>query len=89
MLYTSIENKKIKNIKKLYNKKYRDEFNQFLIEGEHLIVEAYKKGILKELILEEGTEFKLDIETSYATNNVLKYISDLVNPPKMIVFVLS
>ena len=80
MLYTSIENKKIKNIKKLYTKKYRDEYNEFLIEGEHLILEAYKKGILKELILEEGTVFKLDIETSYVTNNVLKYISELSNP---------
>ncbi|MBE6139822.1 MAG: RNA methyltransferase [Firmicutes bacterium] len=83
MLYTSIENKKIKNIKKLYNKKYRDEFNEFLIEGEHLVKEAYEKGILKELILEEGTDFKLDVETSYVTSNVLKYISELSNPCKI------
>lgn len=83
MLYTSIENKKIKNIKKLYIKKYRDEFNEFIIEGEHLILEAYKKGILKELILEEGTEFKLDIETSYVSSSVLKYISELSNPSKI------
>jgi len=83
MLYTSIENKKIKNIKKLYTKKYRDEYNEFLIEGEHLVLEAYKKGILKELILEEGTDFKLDIETSYVTSNILKYISELSNPSKI------
>ena len=84
MLYSSIENKRIKNIKKLYTKKYRDEYNEFLIEGEHLALEAYKKGILKELILEEGTDFRLDIETSYVTNNVLKYISQLANPSKII-----
>ena len=83
MVYTSIENKKIKNIKKLYSKKYRDEYNEFLIEGEHLVLEAYKKGILKELILEEGTNFKLDIETNYVTSNVLKYISELSNPSKI------
>jgi len=83
MLYTSIENKKIKNIKKLYTKKYRDEYNEFLIEGEHLVLEAYKKGILKELILEEGTDFKLDVETSYVTSNILKYISELSNPSKI------
>ena len=83
MLYSSIENKKIKNIKKLYTKKYRDEYNEFIIEGEHLVLEAYKKGILKELILEEGTDFKLDIETSYVTSSVLKYISELSNPSKI------
>lgn len=83
MLYSSIENKKIKNIKKLYTKKYRDEYNEFLIEGEHLALEAYKKGILKELILEEGVDFNLDVETSYVTSNVLKYISELSNPSKI------
>ena len=31
MLYTSVSNQKIKNIKKLNTKKYRDEFNEFLI----------------------------------------------------------
>lgn len=84
MVYTSIENKKIKNIKKLYSKKYRDEFNEFIIEGEHLIEEAYKKGILKELILEENTYFNLDIETTYVSESVLKYISELTNPPKIL-----
>ena len=84
MVYTSIENKKIKNIKKLYSKKYRDEFNEFIIEGEHLILEAYKKGILKELILEENTNYDLDVETTYVSEGVLKYISELTNPPKML-----
>ncbi|MBQ9071573.1 MAG: RNA methyltransferase [Bacilli bacterium] len=84
MLYTSIKNDKIKNIKKLNTKKYRDEFNEFLIEGEHLVLEAYKKGYLKELILLEETDFKLDVATIYVTKEVLKYISDLDNPPKII-----
>ena len=83
MLYSSIENKKIKSIKKLNNKKYRDEFNEFLIEGEHLVLEAYKKGILKELILEDGTDFKSEVDTSYVSNSVLKYISELSNPSKI------
>lgn len=82
--YTSIDNKYIKHIRKLNQKKYREEYNEFLIEGEHLVVEAYKKGILKELILEEGTNFKLDINTNYVTSNILKYISELTNPSKII-----
>lgn len=83
MLFTSLENKRIKNLKKLNTKKYRDEFNEFLIEGEHLVKEAYKNGILKELILEENTNFSLDVDTIYVTKNILKYISDLDNPPKI------
>ena len=84
MLFSSTNNDYIKYVKKLNEKKYRDIYNEFLIEGEHLILEAYKQGVLKELILEEGVDFNLDIKTSYATSNVLKYISDLSNPPKFI-----
>ena len=45
-MYSSKDNEKIKSIKKLNTKKYRDITNTFLIEGEHLVIEAYKKGIL-------------------------------------------
>ena len=42
MLYSNIKNEKIKNIKKLNQKKYRDRDNLFIVEGEHLVLEAYK-----------------------------------------------
>lgn len=84
MLYTSIENKKIKELKKLNTKKYRDLNNVFIVEGEHLVLEAYKNGVLKELILEENTKLNLNVETNYATYNVLKYISNLDTPNKII-----
>lgn len=80
MLYTSTENKKIKDIKKLNNRKYRNKTNLFLVEGEHLVLEAYKKGYLKELILEQNELFPLDVDTMYVSNNVLNYISDLETP---------
>ena len=83
MVYTSIENKKIKDIKKLNDKKYRDNESKFLIEGEHSILEAYKSGALIELILPENSEFKLDVDTIYVSSKVLKYISE-VNTPTMI-----
>lgn len=83
MVFTSNQNKKIKNIKKLNSKKYRDELNSFLIEGEHLVSEAYKNNFLKELIVEENTNFSLDIDTIHVTENILKYISGLDNPPKV------
>jgi len=84
MLYSSIDNKKIKNIKKLNSKKYRNLFNEFLIEGEHLVLEAYKNGVLKEVILEENSDIDINIDKSYVTDNVLKYISELDNPPKIL-----
>jgi len=83
MLYSSIENKKIKNIKKLNSKKYRDEMGKFLVEGEHLVLEAYKNGILEEVILEENIDIDIDINKNYVTKNVLKYISELDNPSKI------
>ena len=84
MLYSSIENKKIKDIKKLYTKKYRDSNNLFIVEGEHLVIEAYKNNVLEELILEENIKLDIDVKTSYVTSNVLKYISELETPNKII-----
>ena len=79
MVYSSIENKKIKDIKKLSQKKYRDMEGLFLVEGEHLVLEAYKSGLLEELILEENSNFKLDVKTLYVNKKVLSYLSELDN----------
>ena len=80
MLYSSVNNEKIKNIKKLNTKKYRDETNLYLVEGEHLVKEAYENNVLEELILLENTNINLDIKTSYVTKNVLNFISNLETP---------
>lgn len=84
MLYSSIDNKKIKELKKLSLKKYRDLESLFLVEGEHLINEAYNSGYLKELLLEEGFDYELNIPTNYVSSNVMKYLSELDTPTKMI-----
>lgn len=80
MLYTSIQNNKIKELKKLNKKKYRDETNLFLVEGEHLVREAYKAGNLKELFVLENKDFTLPVETHYLTSKVLSYITELETP---------
>jgi TrmH family RNA methyltransferase len=80
MVYTSSENSKIKNIKKLNESKHRNNTNQFLVEGEHLVLEAYKKGYIQELILLENNEYNLDVPTIYVSEKVLKYISSLDTP---------
>ena len=77
MLYSSIDNNKIKDLKKLQVKKYRDKKGKFLVEGRHLVLEAYKTGYLEELLLEENELLPLDVMTHYMTNNVSNYLSEL------------
>ena len=58
MIYTSIENEHIKEIKKLNNKKYRDLNGKFIIEGKHLVEEAIKNNLVEEILLLEGNNEK-------------------------------
>ena len=84
MLYSSVDNSKIKDLKKLQTKKYRDKKGLFLVEGKHLALEAYKTGYLKELLLEENELLPLDVMTYYMTNNVKNYLSELETPTNVI-----
>ena len=84
MYYTAINNSKIKRIKQLTKKKYRDQSNCFLVEGKNLILEAYKTGYLEELIVENGEQFKLPIKTNYVTKEIMKSISTLDTSSKII-----
>ena len=80
MIYTSIDNEKIKEIAKLKDRKFRKGSGLFLIEGEHLIKEAYKNGYLNKLIKLESTNMNLDVETINVSEKVLKYLSSLETP---------
>ena len=84
MLYSSANNPKIKELAKLKIKKYRDKQNLFLIEGNHLVKEAYNSGYLKELLLLENQTLNLDIKTNYITENVLKTLSEVETPTGII-----
>lgn len=83
MLYSSIDNKKIKEIKKLTQKKYRDEQELFLVEGEHLVMEAYQTGYLKNIILVEDTEFPVEKDNIYVTSKVMNYLTELDSHQKV------
>ncbi len=84
MLYTSINNEKIKKLSKLKTKKERDKENLFLVEGSHLVKEAYNSGYLKELFLLDGNDFSLPVNINYISMNVLKYLSDVDSPSGII-----
>lgn len=83
MIYTSIENEHIKEIKKLNNKKYRDLNGKFIIEGKHLVEEAIKNNLVEEILLLEGNNEKYDVKTNYVNEKVMKYITELDNPSKI------
>ncbi len=84
MVITSLDNEKVKYYYKLQKKKYRDINSEFMVEGEHLVLEAYKAGVLKEVLLEEGDVLPINTEQIEVTKDILKKISTLNSPPKMI-----
>ena len=81
---TSLDNKRIKNLAKLINKKYRDETGMFLVEGEHLVIEAKRAGSLIEVIKCEDYEMDFDVTTTIVTYDVIKKLSNTLNPQKVI-----
>lgn len=87
MLITSVNNTHIKEINKLKEKKYRDSTNTFIIEGEHLVIEAYRAGLIKELIILENEKFTLDVPTIYVSKEVMKKLSSMESAPKIMAIV--
>lgn len=84
MVITSLNNEHIKEINKLKEKKYRDQTNTFLIEGEHLVIEALKNNVVKELIIVD--EYNIDyvnIKTTYVSKDVMKKLSSMDSYPSV------
>jgi len=77
MIITSVNNDKIKEIVKLKEKKYRDKYNVFFIEGLDLINEAYQNNAIKELFVLENTQVPFEIKYTYISKEVMKKISAL------------
>ena len=77
MLITSLDNKKIKEINKLKNKKYRDIENKFIIETKNLIEEAYKNNLLLELYTLEDNKLDIDVVTYEVTQEVMNKIKQI------------
>lgn len=81
----SSSNKRIINYAKLNNKKYRDQEGLFIIEGRHLVAEAIKKNIIKEIfVLDENNSYK---NATVVNSAILKKLSNLKNPPKVLAIV--
>lgn len=83
MELTSINNDKVKFWQKLSQKKYRDLEKLFLVEDKHLVNEALKKGVVKEIITTDK-ELNYNLSTYYVTEKIMKLISSQVTGAKII-----
>ncbi|WP_226036472.1 TrmH family RNA methyltransferase [Aquibacillus saliphilus] len=83
-MITSVQNNKVKHWNKLKKKKDRDNCNSFLIEGNHMVLEAVNsQWDLKEIIVQEGTvlpDFITNVDVVYVSDNVFKSITDTKTP---------
>lgn len=84
MVIESINNPKIKEIRKLKEKKYREKEKKYLVEGEHLVLEAFKANTLEKIIVLNTSDFELDVEKIYVTKDIIKTLSDLETPYEVI-----
>jgi len=81
---TSLENKKIKKLGKLLDKKYRDIEGKFIVEGEHLVEEAYKSGVLEEALCTLEYDKKYEVSTTYVSYQVIKKLSKTECPQQVV-----
>lgn len=79
----SVNNDKVKYWTKLNEKKYQEQEGKFLVEGEHLVEEAYKSDNLLEVIVLEGYDFPYKNKT-IVSKVVMKKITSLDNCPPII-----
>lgn len=92
MTITSKDNETIKHIKKLKEKKYRDEYKEFIIEGTKMIAEALEeKAKIKSIIIcddckNEGaipSDLMYEIaklDCIYVSEKIFNTITDVINP---------
>lgn len=89
---SSKDNELVKHIKKLKDKKYRDESNEYIVEGVKLIEEAVKENAkIKKIVVCEDTTRTYEIPTNvmleiakyeciYVTEKIFATITQVTNP---------
>lgn len=91
-IITSKDNELIKHIRKLKDKKYRDEYNEYVVEGIKIVEEAVKENVkIKQIIIcndttktyEIPTHIMLEIakyECIYVIDKIFNLITQVTNP---------
>ncbi|MCR5186364.1 MAG: RNA methyltransferase [Clostridia bacterium] len=79
MVISSKDNELIKHLKRLKEKKYRDEFGQYIVEGKKMLDEAFNEKVsIKRVVVSESFSLENDISTieKNITDNSVSIISD-------------
>ena len=84
MIISSVDNSKIKEIRKLKQNKYSKEKKLFLVETQHLVKEAYNAGILKEVIKLDSNSNNYEVNEIIVTDNVMKTLTSMPSIPSVI-----
>ena len=91
-IITSKDNEIIKHIRKLKEKKYRDEYNEYFVEGVKIVEEAIKENAkIKQVIVCNDTTKTYEIPTHimleiakfdciYVSDKIFNYITQVTNP---------
>lgn len=74
----SLQNSRVKEWVRLHNKKERDRKGQFLIEGDHLLEEALKAGVVETIITDEDRDER-EVPVIHVTDGIMKKISENVS----------
>lgn len=79
---TSLDNQLVKKVTSLHQKKYRDLYKEFFIEGMKTIKEAieYKVYINSILYSSENLDYKFDVPTYKVTKEIMAKITDTSTP---------
>lgn len=89
MLITSKDNEKIKEIKKLKQKKYRKD--RFIVEGIKMIREAIEENVdIKMIVIRDGFNVNMNLNNYSViktTENVFNELTDVVSPQGIIAVV--
>ena len=80
---SSVNNQYIKELSLLKNRKNRIQEKKYIVEGYHLVEEAYKAGVLKE-ILTTDENIAFDVPTIFVTDTIISKLSSTKEPQGII-----
>lgn len=83
-MITSVQNQQVKKWRKLHNRKDRNKFGLFFVEGDHLVEEAIKSGWdVKEIIINDKKrvpDLARDISITVVSEEVFQHLSQTKAP---------